>query len=742
MKRRRSDFFRSLFPMACLFCLPFALFSQTSELAFPYVLSIEPEKPLLGSTLIITIEIEGLSGVSLGGLELETGLDFVAASGKPKFLASGDRGSELTVELVVRRKGSLLVSALDVFGNEGKLAIGPFRIETAQDETQAGTGIQAGVKDEGQNAPKPESRADSSASGGTYRWRIPERVYRFQAFVASLEPLVAGSGAIAFQDSEALVSLAPAEGLLIEPLPAKGSGTSARFIVTAFESGSLSLPAAAIGDGDYSSSATFEALEPPASLFKSRAFGTFSLAFVKPERISSESPVLIGLALSGTGNFPSLRMPSLSVFWNEKPLPPATLSLKFQENFKAGGDGYEGSLLIEVTVPPQAPGRLRVEAEGFAFLTDSGEIRESRIKPLVLELPSLPKDRSSSRSGVASSSTTNLLEGLYLRAHEIVSASDGAIPKAEAITKAGGKHKADTAAKTGAIPKTGAAADATAVALASAAAVKAELAGIFASAGLGSRSSLFLGPSASLVGGLGAGRARELLDSLPLGSFAKDESALLDAAIVGLGGDEGRAVALVYAMARRGRGGNEIRRLARSISAALSAGEPRVEVLPPSRALFAVAILSVSIGLGLLFMDRTRKRLAAKQASIMPNRPFIPAPSVPLTTPLRPPSAPPMARFRPSGTQERAVFTVMAVFIGLFFGFSALGMVAEVGTRVECAIAWSEKALAVPSEKAESYFNVKKGSVGTLIGRAPGYSGIRFADGAVGWLAADSVYYY
>ena len=62
--------------------------------------------------------------------------------------------------------------------------------------------------------------------------------------------------------------------------------------------------------------------------------------------------------------------------------------------------------------------------------------------------------------------------------------------------------------------------------------------------------------------------------------------------------------------------------------------------------------------------------------------------------------------------------------------------------RREFAVAWADKAFVVPSGLSEGSQPVRRGASAEVIGKAPGYVGLRFEDGVMGWVDEKSVYSY
>lgn len=208
---------------------------------------------------------------------------------------------------------------------------------------------------------------------------------------------------------------------------------------------------------------------------------------------------------------------------------------------------------------------------------------------------------------------------------------------------------------------------------------------------------------------LEAGNYPELLDlvsSLPAGLFPRDR-AILEAATRWELGDKAAALALLLAQVRRAAFPGELRRAASELSASLGAGPPLLDALPSPVLMLILGLVPACLGGVGLFLGLRRGRKEGEPT-----------------------------RGRGGPLVLRLVLLIV-VLLGL-----ALCLASLRERRTEYGVVWTDRLLAIPSDKAEGGIGLVPGQCGRLIGEAPGYRGLRFPDGTVGWAPLESVYSY
>ncbi|MDP3180009.1 MAG: hypothetical protein Q8M76_19005, partial [Spirochaetaceae bacterium] len=89
-----------------------------------------------------------------------------------------------------------------------------------------------------------------------------------------------------------------------------------------------------------------------------------------------------------------------------------------------------------------------------------------------------------------------------------------------------------------------------------------------------------------------------------------------------------------------------------------------------------------------------------------------------------------------------APFAIAAVFAFAAVALVAVGAASAAERSRPFAVVWADRALTVPSEKAELFIPLPRGSAARVRAGAPGYAGIVLADGAAGWVRREDLYFY
>lgn len=190
--------------------------------------------------------------------------------------------------------------------------------------------------------------------------------------------------------------------------------------------------------------------------------------------------------------------------------------------------------------------------------------------------------------------------------------------------------------------------------------------------------------------------------SSPFAGVGPAEGRLSAAAKLWAGGEEGPALAELYRLSREEPYDARLSAIAAACEKAAGAGPRLRDSLPPP-ALCLAAALPFALLSGLLFFGFARSRRRPKPLFIL------------------------------AGASLAALLCLL--LLGLSWASTA-----ERGRRY--AVAWAAEALVVPSGLAEGRLPLQRGATALVIGQAPGYVGLRFADGSSGWVGAENVQFY
>ncbi len=588
--------------------------------AFVYRLSVEPESPMAGEPFAVVLRVEGLTRVSLDKLVLDPLLSLEGSSSRPRFeLSTGMRETETRLELKALAPGSLLIDSIELAGLEGRLAVGPLRIEV-------------------RGAAKAEA-------GPLWSWEAPDSAYRYSTFGLRL----AGPAGAA---EDAFASFDAPPGLALEPA---GDGLS--WICTALEEGRLRLPEASVEAGPDSGKAQARSIlvRPlPPGAAATRAVGDFELRFEGPPSGKGRAGEALGfrLTLSGSGNHPALRFPGVSASLDGKPLPEGSLSPRRSEALKQGPRGYEGSSVLELDLVPPAAGLLRVSPSPFVYVTPEGRSLELRVDPIEVRVaPAAPGGAEEGRGD----------------------------PFAEAVAA---------------------------------------------------------------------------LEALPEGARGAAGAALIAAAASWKAGERGKALAQAYGAARRFPFDARAAKAADAASLAVGAGPRQRDAYAPPAFFAWIGSGLFALGAGLALAGRPRRRglgrpgtggakagaegRRAEQGGAKAGSGGRKAGRGAKAADARRRAK--AARGGPGGRPVLGaaggllLATALAAFV--------LAGLALRERRVEYAVAWTDRAYPVPSAKASGTVLVDRGASGRVLGRAPGFVGLRLADGSVAWVPAEAVYLY
>lgn len=198
-------------------------------------------------------------------------------------------------------------------------------------------------------------------------------------------------------------------------------------------------------------------------------------------------------------------------------------------------------------------------------------------------------------------------------------------------------------------------------------------------------------------------QALTLLGAAPVAVKTSADSRTLEACLLWARGEKGRALAIVYGLARRHEGGPGLGLLAKEASALLGAGKPAAKLLPRASLILVPAAVLFLAFLGFLLAGARAPRTGVRK---------------------------PLLR----GAAGLCLLTALG--LGLFAGASLLE------DKAEYAVVWTDTLYSVPSALAEGREIVLKGSSARIIGASPDYIGLRMEDGRVGWAPRDSVFSY
>ena len=645
--------------------------------SFAYRLELLPERPVIGSILIVTVRVEGLSAASLATLDTSPGLRFGSSLVKPWNDASpgaapgaagsaeGDAtgatgatgaaaatgadasagqakdsrgGTELRLELSVLAEGPWTIDRLVLEGREGRFSIGPIRIEAGYPGTRA------------------------SAPPAWY-WKAPDSAYRYSAVAVSLAgPEAAGRAGSA--------AVATPTGAALEAV----EGSSRSWLLVPLSGGSVLLPETRVECGELSGKAQarrIEILPLPAEIESTRAQGEFSLGFEGPDggKARPGDLLVFRLVLRGTGNLPAIRFPAISASLNGKALPASLWRESRTDSIAPTAWGYEGAAILELSMEAPGSGRLRLAPAAFPVLRPDGIIETLRADPVEVVIKA---GGGSGKQDPFAALAPDLATSLASR--------DKALERLPRLVAAG---RYDEALKN----------------LASA-----------------------------------PGQVREGGDGLVLAavlSWAK--------------GAKGEALASVYGMSRRSPGDLRLRTLAEAASAYVDAGPPLRDSLPPPPLFWGLASALGLAGLALSAFLAFGKR--GMGPGLRPRwRPG---------RGLRPGQGGRPGReetgnheefegaARPRRAEARPALLACAGFLLMAaLASSCLALASGSERRREFAVVWADKALVVPSGLSEGSQPIRRGASAEVIGRAPGFIGLRFEDGVMGWVDEKSVYSY
>jgi hypothetical protein len=218
-----------------------------------------------------------------------------------------------------------------------------------------------------------------------------------------------------------------------------------------------------------------------------------------------------------------------------------------------------------------------------------------------------------------------------------------------------------------------------------------------------------------------AGPALELLDAAPPALAESRDARLLKASLLWASGSRGEALSVLYGISRASPADREAAELSSAAAKALGTGPALGDDLPPPRPFIAIALglAAAALGLGLLSLRRPGSR-----RSWLPGRW--------------------KAGREPRGEASKALpLRAAAVFaLVLALGSGGLGLASSLERRTSYAVAWTDRAYAVPSPLSEGSSVLVKGATGRVVGRTEGYVCLKFEDGSIGWAPRDSVYFY
>jgi hypothetical protein len=315
-----------------------------------FSLDLEPSQPQAGEALRLTL-VADLRGASLVSYRLAKGLLFDASSSRALVSESGERRTEITLDLRAEAGGRLRVEELRIEGEEGRYSVGPFSIEVA-------------------------GGARAREAEATWVWDFPGRVWRYESFPVSLRasgPVPAG----------AWPSFRLPDGLLLE-----AGADDFSWMATALKAGRMELPPVEIRSGQpaRAEASAFEVLDLPVAVSASRAIGAFSLA------LEGGSAALVGatysakVVLSGEGNFPSLVLPAPRLNLAGVGLSPSAWKQARSDALARTATGYRGSATLEIHVIPRKTGLLAISLPTFTFMARDGSLHELRAPALELRV--------------------------------------------------------------------------------------------------------------------------------------------------------------------------------------------------------------------------------------------------------------------------------------------------------------------------------------------------------------------
>jgi hypothetical protein len=337
-----------------------------------YSALVSPPRPKPGDLVLVELRLEGMiaSSAKLLELDLDPGIEIEAESLRP-FTPAGSAaggaaggaassGTLLRLELRVQKEGALGIRALKIASGPTRAEFGPLALVPAEAESGG-----------------REGRSD-------WRWVLPERAYRYEAFGLRLEPIggeaASSSAAGAGAESPPAASFAPPLGASVE-----ASGKLS-WTAVAFEEGRLELPEARIGSGSSggaAAAASLAILPLPRGLETSRAIGSFKLSLVEESSPRGGGVFRARLVLEGQGNFPLLELPEPELRLDGEALPPSAWSARRIDEYRPEGSGYRGRSSLELELGPPRSGLLRLGFPSFAVLDPRAGV--TRLEVPVLE---------------------------------------------------------------------------------------------------------------------------------------------------------------------------------------------------------------------------------------------------------------------------------------------------------------------------------------------------------------------
>jgi hypothetical protein len=353
---RRSP---SLPAFALAVALCWAALPAAAAPSFAYRVTVDPQKPVPGSPLVVDVKVDGLSGAELGDLSLGPGLYLESSLVKPWLEAGKPAGSELRLEFSVLDSGPWSIDSIELVGQEGRFLAGPMRWEAAP----AGTVLKQ-----------------------SWRWDAPATVYRYSSIAVRL----VGSPPPGVMP---LAFVSAPVGASLEPIP----GEAMTWVLTPLEGRTVTLPETRIDAGEASGKAPalrIAVLSLPAEVAATRAVGEFGLSLEGPGPGSFRAGELLSfrLALRGQGNLPSLRFPTVNATLDGKALPAAVWRESRADSIAPTLAGYEGAAVVDYLFEAPGAGTLHVEPAPFPVLLPGGIVENLRVPALDLRI--LPKDAS------------------------------------------------------------------------------------------------------------------------------------------------------------------------------------------------------------------------------------------------------------------------------------------------------------------------------------------------------------
>ncbi len=191
---------------------------------------------------------------------------------------------------------------------------------------------------------------------------------------------------------------------------------------------------------------------------------------------------------------------------------------------------------------------------------------------------------------------------------------------------------------------------------------------------------------------------------------APAEAGIRDAEAAWRRGERGKALALVCAAARTSPFDARLRTLASSLAAEIGAPTPLADRYPPPVLALGAAAAAASLAAVLIVAGRAFLPLRGGKAQRQGRRPAF----------------------------EALGGLLLAAALALL----ALAALASREHKATYAVVWTDRALSIPSPKAEGGTPLVRGETGRVIGHSEGYVALRFPDGTLGWVPEETVYLY